>query len=604
MTPNTTKGSGDAPRTNPPIYLADMDRCLPSSALTRKSQRFHWTMLDFETDAAKGTLLFAGEETQAPELTYPLEREGWYDIHIGFFNTAWRPYEDQRLWAKLKDDPAYSLIRLRPPSDLPWGVPPDDQVKGPRIQDVFWKTADLTQQTILFRQPCLRVVEETGAFGNPCPKVWIAYLKLVPLSKTEVQELLADRSRSENKRLFAYNDSWVTGDRGDIMPEGESNAASIKSHLEPYRHSDFSRIYWDGAHGDMCNYLTEIGRMWIPEHVRTDDPPRLYDRLTLVAWDEYVKKDIDPFQVAADFSHEIGLEFHACYRLGWRPFYWPPPFEEFNLGGFYDQHPELRCVGRDGRDSLGLSFAFDETQQFVLSLIGEMASYPIDGVCMLYNRQPPFMEYEAPLVDGFQSEYGEDPRELDEADTRWLAYRSQFLTRFMRKLRQNLDDLAGKQQRSQPYPVSAWVFGSEEENLFYGIDVRGWLEQGLVDTLIPYTSAKKLFSFELAWEKPSDVEYWLSLTQGTQCQVAFNLMPRDMDARQYRRKANALYQLGVEHLAFWDTAITGGRDSEALRRLGHREEIAEWISAGEQVLERPSSPLRKLERWDLDYFPE
>ena len=204
----------------------------------------------------------------------------------------------------------------------------------------------------------------------------------------------------------------------------------------------------------------------------------------------------------------------------------------------------------------------------------------------------------------FQAEYGEDPRELDEADTRWLTYRSQFLTRFMKRLRQDLDDLARTQQRSQPYPVSAWVFGSEEENLFYGIDVRNWVEQGLVDTLIPYTSAKKLFSFELAWEKPSDVEYWLSLTQGTQCQVAFNLMPRNMDARQYRRKANALYQLGAEHLAFWDTAITGGRASEVLRRLGHREEIAEWISAGKQVPERPSSPLRKLEQWDLDYFPE
>ena len=70
------------------------------------------------------------------------------------------------------------------------------------------------------------------------------------------------------------------------------------------------------------------------------------------------------------------------------------------------------------------------------------------------------------------------------------------------------------------------------------------------------------------------------------------------------RLANSLYQLGVAHLAFWDTAITGGQASEALRRLGHRDEIAEWISTGKKVPERPSSPLRKLEQWDLDYFPE
>ncbi len=66
----------------------------------------------------------------------------------------------------------------------------------------------------------------------------------------------------------------------------------------------------------------------------------------------------------------------------------------------------------------------------------EMATrYPIDGVCLLYNRSPPLSAYEKPLVKGFQERYGRDPRQLDEKDPRWLSYRASMLTQFMRELR-------------------------------------------------------------------------------------------------------------------------------------------------------------------------
>ena len=52
-------------RQNDPVYLADLDRCQPATALSRTARRFAWRMLEFETDTAVGTLLFAGEETEA-----------------------------------------------------------------------------------------------------------------------------------------------------------------------------------------------------------------------------------------------------------------------------------------------------------------------------------------------------------------------------------------------------------------------------------------------------------------------------------------------------------------------------------------------------------
>ena len=71
-----------------------------------------------------------------------------------------------------------------------------------------------------------------------------------------------------------------------------------------------------------------------------------------------------------------------------------------------------------------------------------MVGYGVDGVGLLYNRRPPLLEYEPPIVDGFKAEYGEDPRELPDDDPRWLRYRARTLTQFMHEVRKAMDDAA------------------------------------------------------------------------------------------------------------------------------------------------------------------
>ena len=65
-----------------------------------------------------------------------------------------------------------------------------------------------------------------------------------------------------------------------------------------------------------------------------------------------------------------------------------------------------------------------------------------------------------------------------------------------------------------------------------------------------------------------------------------------------------IYEAGVEDLFFWDgdTGRANFRTSfSALRRLGHREEIASWAMAGEKPLSAPRVTLRRLGDWDLSY---
>lgn len=98
------------------------------------------------------------------------------------------------------------------------------------------------------------------------------------------------------------------------------------------------------------------------------------------------------------------------------------------------------------------------------------------------------------------------------------------------------------------------------------------------------------------------VRHFVELVEGSKCQLALNVMPRDMPPEEFRRKAASLYAQGVDNLFFWDSAGPSGRANygsgwNALRRLGHREEIERWQQQGEPGL-RPAS---LGQRWVVDY---
>ena len=560
------------------LYLTDLDRCQPQSVLSRKPQPGHWRLLPYETGQLKGVMLVAGHETSAPEVTYSLQRKGWHAFHLGLCSYLHSSTMEMvtQVQVRLKSSPVFrTFTHLAALSG---------DVHQSRIDEYFWKHADLTGEDLVLRQ----VPSFVALGGKSTQPAWIAYMKLVPLSDREVEAVMKDRRRSDTRRLFI-------GPGGGVAWEGQP-----QSQIEAYRHTDFARVYWDAASGDQCSYPTKIGLQ--PSREFSKDPYRTADGLSAKSWQLLRKKGIDPFLAAVEHAHDVGIEFHAGYRTA--GFHYPPPFEEFNSGGLYERHPEWRGVDRQGRAAPRCSYAFAGVRRFVVSLLAEMAEYPIDGVALFYNRRPPLVEYEAPVVKGFQKRYGEDPRQLDERDPRWLAHRATFLTQFMREVREAMNKAARAQNRSRPLEVSAIVMSTLEENLYYAMDLETWVREGLVDTLIPYTSASDLDSSKDSWVDPKEAEFFLRITRDTTCKLALNMMPRYLSAQQYRRRAHGLYQAGIEHLFFWDGGPgRGGSDSawEALPRLGHREEIEAWVQAGSPEFQRPGNTLVKLGDWDLSY---
>lgn len=578
-----------------PVYITDLDHCQPSGAMTARPARRRWRTMPYETEMFTGTAISAGTETQAVDVTYPLEVKGWHAVSIGLHGSSsheihWAlsagGYDHMPVGVKLSRDKAFSNLT----------VVPNGHLKRMNLEELYWKTADLTGQQVIFHQVSRRVSPGDSPGSVECAPARIAYIKLVPLSDAEVEGLLLDRQDSTHKRLFAHNDAFST-----FMAFRPTTAEEVMSELEPYRDTDFSRMYWEFAHGDLNYYDGQVGRTI--DTVGDPDYGRRGDRLRHESWRTLREKGVDRFKVAVDYSHEIGLEFHASYRMaGWK---YPTPLLEYDfLGGMYDRHPELHCVDREGRDVSRLSFAFPEVQDYMLEMLRDVLRYDVDGVCLLFNRRPPYIDHEAPLIEGFRAKYGIAPLDVDERDPRWLTYRAEVVTGFMRRLRGEMDkESLGRRKRLE---VTACVLGKEEDNLFFGLDVATWAIEGLIDTLMPYSPAPLAMPVATdTWDDPAQVVPFVEAVQGTNCKLAINLMPRWMSPEDYRRMADMVYKAGSEYMFFWDCEGPHGRANyqslwNALRRLGHLSDIDMWVKDGEPRLGPNLVPLRTMNGWNMD----
>jgi hypothetical protein len=324
-------------------------------------------------------------------------------------------------------------------------------------------------------------------------------------------------------------------------------------------------MYWEIAHGEVAHFPTRVGRHW--DEFAADTFPRQGDRLVVETWRGWRAAGYDPTAEAVAAARDAGLELHATYRFGWGLGYWPPPFDAYNAGGLLERHPEWRVRRRDGTLDTALSFANPEVRGFVVALLREVAErYPVDGIALLFNRQPPFVE--------------EGDRES--------------VTRLLRDVRAAIGAL----------PLTTWVFGTEADNLRFGLDVDTWVREGLIDTVIPYSSQAKGFSWGPSWTTEAEIAPWRALTNGTRTLLAPNVMPRDMDDAGHRRVALGLARAGVRALAFWDTGGRRALASGVLGRLGHLAELEAWEAAGEPVVERQTRRILEVAGWRFDHLPE
>ena len=432
------------------IILSDMAACQPASALSRDVERGQWRMFDYESAEMSGTMLLVEPLADAPNVHLPLDVQGWHAIHVGYMYPQLN--ERTQIKVKLSSDPCFTSIADRQ----------EDEMDTMTLREVFWKHADLTGEQVVFGQ------QTKGVPRAAC----VAYLRLVPLSRDQVEQVLADRADTSTRTIISSNDG------GSFMTtKAPTEKEDIWEQIEPYRYSDVGRLDWAVCYGDMTNYPSKVGCNYFEERYRTHFN-RPSSTREISSTQTLIGKGLVPYKVAMEYAHDIGIEFHLMFRMGIAKG-WPLTAVG---GGLYANHPELRQVARDGTPLPNLSYAFDEVADCMLGIIRESVTDDVDGINLCWIRGAPYIGYEKPVADAFAERYGRDITSVADDDERLCRLRAEYLTAFMRRVRELADEVG--QRRGRPLPVTVMLPASLSRNLYHGYDTKTWAEEHLVDAMI------------------------------------------------------------------------------------------------------------------------
>ncbi|MDP7741515.1 MAG: hypothetical protein QGF67_08750 [Lentisphaeria bacterium] len=525
------------------VYLSDMSKCLPQSALSRTPQSKHWRLVEYESATVSGTMMVAASLSDTPDVEYPLEVTGWHAVYIGYATQMHG--EHSAFKARLKHDPCFVTIA-------------DDEPDGLEVmtmRETFWRYADLTGESIIIGQHTTQVgLPATGGGRH-----WggVAFVKLEPLSESQVAAIQADRADPGRRNIIASNDGGFVGWRN------ATTESDILEQVELYRDSDVGRIDWSVVSGEITKYPSKIGDNL---HERnTDEAASVYAKALVDNLRTLIDKDLVPHKVAMKHAHGMGMKFYYMFRMALGP----------SSGNLFTDRPELCMLDRDGTRLPKMSFAFPEVRQCVLDLMEEVIDDEVDGINICWIRGLRVIGYEQPVIDAFEKEYGEDIRSVPEDDERICQIQAGFMTDFMRQVR-HVADAAGE-KRGRPLAICAMVGSTLAGALRDACDIKTWVDEKLVDEMI---SAAVLTRY----------------LQANGVKEIIYAGPNGRD--EYLRSTIILAETGADGLFIWD--VNHVHDLAAhwamIRRMGHTEEI---IDGRDEKLNVKRIPLKTLDGIDV-----
>ena len=152
-----------------------------------------------------------------------------------------------------------------------------------------------------------------------------------------------------------------------------------------------------------------------------------------------IDRGLDPLRVLVDRAHEKGMDFFSSLRMGDFPGLDP----KFGLGGG------------------GRGYVHQETRDHQFAVLEELATrYPVEGVELDFAAAP-----------GGTS-FWLKPEDVQE--------HTPLMTDYVRQISNMV-----RRRPGEPGQIGARVYPTEELNLKTGLDVRAWLDEGLVDYAVP-----------------------------------------------------------------------------------------------------------------------
>lgn len=219
-----------------------------------------------------------------------------------------------------------------------------------------------------------------------------------------------------------------------------------------------------------------------------------------------IERGLDPLTVLIDRAHEKGMEFIASLRMG-------------AYGGIDPAH----AVANGGSGYLN-----QEVRDHQLAVVEELGTqYAVEGVELDFAASP-----------------GGSPFWLRDED---LAGNVELMTDFVREAARRV------RSRNGPPLVGARVYPTEALNLKTGLDVRSWLQEGLVDFVVP------MLYRDFILDANMPIDWLVEAAHGVDASVYAMMQPyRHDESRRFHRPENATPEMMRAAAAnLWDLDVDG-----------------------------------------------
>ena len=579
-----TDDSLDAQWFNPPFrawarsaearMITDLSVAAPPDALAARRQKGKWKVIPYATAGFEGKALITGPETDAAAISVPLAANGWHAVYVGVSNVArGGTATEDGVWARISGDKGWHHVR----NTAPLGDP-----RREIVEEVYLTTADLSGKDVQFKQ-------------MPFVNGAIMYVRVVPLSAGETDAFQAYLGRNSLRSMIATFDAHAM-----IWENRPRTADDLRIPFDGFEETDFGKWWYQIGGADTTHYPTKVGTVL---GSLTGDYARWEDREYSESVQALIKGGVNALQVARDIAREHKVEFSVFVR----PASWlaSMPWEENFQSQFATDHPEWRCIDRDGTPTLYMSYAVPEVRRQVVAILREALEVDPDGVGVFFHRGVPLILWEPAFVNAYKARFGKDPHAVPEDDPTIGAMRGEILTTFMREIRTLLDETARERHRQKPYLLSVATLPTEADNRKYGIEIERWIKEGIVNGDVAPTN----FASQIN-PVPPDMAYYKRITSGTK--VGLYPMYRAFKPgtpADFIKKIVAAYRDGATGIAIWDpaesytwgsTKVAGqptGQTFDIFRFLGHRALLEQWAAKG-----APQPTLYPLTRYGDNYY--
>jgi hypothetical protein len=285
-------------------------------------------------------------------------------------------------------------------------------------------------------------------------------------------------------------------------------AEDLRKAMLAYKDTQIAVMEWCVIAGSRANYPSKVTELY---GTGMTEFPRRGDKLA----HETVKRMADAgehtLKIVADACHEAGIACYASLRMNgdYAADMWGGSFPKFANGSFWWEHPEFRVLDAKGKPGSHQSYAFPEVREFKLNILREVVEQDIDGINLDFHRHPTFFGFEKPMADAFRAKYGIEADTVSQDDPRWFPLRFEQMNRFVRDVRQLLDE-AGK-RKGRHLGLSVRIDWQKYPT--WGCDIGTWLKDGLLDYLVVGQYGLGGYDFDIA--------PFVQMAKGNGCAVLF-----------------------------------------------------------------------------------